>query len=513
MTFDPHDLAHRFARLPRAKQGVFLDSLRQQGLDFARLPIVPAPRDGDAALPLSSAQLRQWFLWQLAPHDSAYHIAGALRLRGTLAPDAVRAGFDAVLARHEALRTVFRPGADGGVVQQVCPPTPLDLPLIDLAAFDPARREDEARAAAERFVAVPFDLGQGPLLRVALIRLAPDDHLLAVVMHHIVSDGWSMQVLVEELVAHYQARVEGRAAETPPLPIQYADYALWQRDWLAAGEQARQLAYWREQLSDPQSGGGPSVLQLPADHPRRADGRYRNAELALTLPAELVGAVQRRVQAEGATLFMALLAAFQVLLHRHTGQHDLRIGVPIANRQRVETEGVIGFFVNTQVLRGIVHGRSTLGQVLAQARQAALGAQAHQDLPFEQLVEALQPQRSLGSTPLFQVMFNHQRGDLRALARLPGLQVAPYPLAPQAAQFELTLNSHEHPDGRVELLFQYAAELFEPRTVAAWARHLQAVLRALADAPDSTVGDLPLLDAADHDTLARWGVAPPPPGG
>ncbi|MGK6311351.1 condensation domain-containing protein, partial [Variovorax sp. DT-64] len=254
----------------------------------------------------------------------------------------------------------------------------------------------------------PFDLGEGPLLRVGLIRLCPDEHLLVVVMHHIVSDGWSMQVLVREFVAQYSARVQGNEApQLAPLPIQYADYALWQHQWLEAGERERQLAYWRDQLGG--SNDEHPVLQLPTDHARRADGRYRAARHALELPQALVQALQRRAQGQGATLFMVLLAGLQVLLSRYSGQGDIRVGVPIANRHRVETEGVIGFFVNTQVLRNRVEPRASLGEVLEQARQAALGAQAHQDLPFEQLVEALQPERSLGSSPLFQVLFNHQR--------------------------------------------------------------------------------------------------------
>ncbi|WP_148713625.1 non-ribosomal peptide synthetase [Chitinolyticbacter meiyuanensis] len=466
------------------------------------IPRLPAERRSQW-LPLSYAQSRLWFLWQLEPDSTAYHIAGALRLTGELDVPALRASFDASLARHESLRTVFQAAEQGLALQRIQPAGPLEIPLTDLSALLPAERDAAVRQAALAVNATPFDLTCGPLLRAALIRESTQSHVLVVVMHHIVSDGWSMQLLVDEFAAHYLAQRQGPAAALPPLAIQYADYALWQRQWLEAGEQARQLAYWREHLGEVHP-----VLQLPADRPRRADGRYRGADLALSLPATLVDAVQRRAQAEGATLFMVLLAAFQVLLHRQTGQPDIRIGVPIANRQRVETEGVIGFFVNTQVLRGRLHGRSALHEVLAEARQAALGAQAHQDLPFEQLVEALQPQRSLGSTPLFQVMFNHQRGDLRALSSLPGLTIDGYPLSEQEAQFELTLNSHEHPDGRVDLLFNYAAELFEPDTVAGWARQLQAILHALATAPEQAVGDLLLLNEAEQASLQRWGVAP-----
>ncbi|TJZ63961.1 non-ribosomal peptide synthetase [Chitiniphilus eburneus] len=499
MTFDLHDIAQRFARLPRARQGVFLQALQQQGLDFARLPIVPAPRDADP-LPLSFAQLRQWFLWQLEPQDTAYHIAGAIRLRGALVLDAVGAGFAALVGRHEALRTVFRPGADGVVAQQVLPPSPLDIPLIDLSGTVPAQRDTEVRAAALRFNATPFDLTQGPLLRVALIRQASDDHVLVVVMHHIVSDGWSMQVLVDEFVAHYRAHCAGEAARLPALAIQYADYAAWQRNWLEAGERDRQLAYWRDRL-----GAGQPVLQLPTDHPRSPSARYRTASHTAIVPSALAARLRQRAQGEGATVFMSLLAAFQALLHRYTGQTDLSIGVPTANRQREETAGLIGFFVNTQVLRATLDSRTPLGRLLHATAEAALGAQAHQDLPFEQLVEALQPERTLGVSPLFQVMFNHMQGDLRALNQLPGLTLEDYPLGGQAAQFELTLTTHEHDDGTLTVRFDYAAELFDADTIARWSAHYQALLKALAEAPHTAVGDVVLPEGDEAARLARWG--------
>ncbi|WP_284209387.1 condensation domain-containing protein, partial [Chitiniphilus shinanonensis] len=326
-----------------------------------------------------------------------------------------------------------------------------------------------------------------------------------VVMHHIVSDGWSMQVLVEELVAHYRARVEGGDARLPALTIQYSDYAAWQRSWLDAGERERQLAYWREQLGDEASGDEPSVLQLPADHPRAADGRYRPASLRGRLPADLAQRLRQRAQATGATPFVLLLSAFQALLYRLTGQGDLRVGVPVANRQRAETAGLIGFFVNTQVLRARLDGRTPFDALLRRGVEAALGAQAHQDLPFEQLVEALQPERTWGVSPLFQVMFNHLSGDLRALDRLPGLTLEDCPLAGRTAQFELTLTTHEHDDGTLSLRFDYAAELFDAATVERWHGHYLALLAALADAPHTAVGDVALLDDDEHGRLARWG--------
>ncbi len=492
------DIAERFARLPAEKQAAFLALLREQGIDFGQLPIVPWPADGAPGV-LSYAQARQWFLWRLEPAGTAYHIAGALQLTGRLDVPALQAGFTALVARHESLRTVFEPTADGMAQPRVLPAAGVAIEFADVAE---AGLADEVR----RVSATPFDLTRGPLLRLALLRLAADRQVLVVVMHHIVSDGWSLRVLIDEFVAQYRARVEGGVPVLPPLPIQYADYARWQRHWLEAGEKDRQLAYWAAQL-----GSAHPVLQLPADRPRRADARYSAAQHAVELPAPLLQALRRRADGAGATLFMALLAGWQALLARWTGQHDVRVGVPMANRQRAETEGLVGFFVNTQVLRNVVHGRLSLAQVLAQARDAALGAQAHQDLPFEQLVDALQPERSLGTHPLFQVLFNHQRKDPGRLADLPGLTVQELPLVEQAAQFELTLDTIERPDGGVQAVFSYADELFMPGTIERLARQYLAMLEALAERPDGALGEVDLLGAQEHAQLQAWGVNPPQP--
>ncbi|WOI45558.1 condensation domain-containing protein [Acidovorax sp. BLS4] len=427
-------------------------------------------------LALSHAQLRQWFLWQLDPQSTAYHISGALHLQGALDSEALHASFTDLIERHEALRTVFRPRLDGTAEQVIQAHSRFALDVADLRTVALADRPYRAQQAARRISQTPFDLSAGPLLRVGLIRLGEREHWLVVVMHHIVSDGWSMQVLVEEFVARYRERLLGRSLALAPLPIQYADYAAWQRQWLEAGEKDRQLAYWTKQLGDEHP-----VLQLPTDHGRRTEGQYRSALWEIELPKELVSALQRRVRSQDATLFVALLAGFQALLHRYTGLHDIRVGVPIANRDRVETQGLIGFFVNTQVLRGQFDGRTPLGEVLAAARQAAQGAQAHQDLPFEQLVEALQPDRSLGVSPLFQVLFNHQRNGLSSLRDLPDLVLKSQPLPDGAAQFELTLSTTEEADGQVCAQFIYASELFDSGTMERMGEHYMALLQALAE--------------------------------
>ncbi|MFM9432981.1 amino acid adenylation domain-containing protein [Janthinobacterium sp. CG_23.3] len=493
-------IAEKFAQLSAEQRRAVYQRLKADGMSIGQFPILQREAALAQACPLSYAQTRQWFLWQLDPTSTAYHIAGALTLKGELAVDAVKASFAALVARHEALRTVFRGTADGLAEQVIQAQAALDFAIIDLSAVDASERAARVLREATRISRAPFDLTQGPLLRVGLIRAAADEHVLVLVMHHIVSDGWSMQIIVDEFAALYRAGVQGGAAELAAMAIQYADYAVWQRSWLEAGERQRQLAYWSAQL-----GSDHTALQLPADHPRRADANYRAARHSITLPAQLAQALQRRAQAQGATLFMALLAGFQVLLSRYSGQTDIRVGVPIANRHRVESERVVGFFVNTQVLRNQLQGRISLSQALAQARDAALGAQEHQDLPFEQLVEALQPERSLNGNPLFQVMFNHQRSDYRALERLPGLERQDYALADKQAQFELTLDTSEDADGVVNATFSYAEELFDTATIARMARHYSATLQALAAHPEQLLGEVELLDDAQRRQLQQWG--------
>ncbi|WP_370003030.1 condensation domain-containing protein [Pseudomonas sp. N2-3-1-14] len=384
--------------------------LKQQGINLFEIAPVFKRQEGEP-LRLSYAQERQWFLWQLEPQSPAYHLPRALRLKGQLDRAALQRSFDALVARHESLRTHLYQDVDR-VLQVVRPELHVDVAYETADALP-------LEAWVQAQVAQPFDLEQGPLLRVKVLQLAPDEHVLVLVLHHIVSDGWSMQVMVDELVQLYVAYSQGKDVRLPELPIQYPDYALWQRSWMEAGEKERQLGYWRERL-----GGEQPVLELPLDHPRPAVQSYRGARLDISLNAALVNGLKALAQREGVTLFMLLLASFQTLLYRYSGQSDIRVGVPIANRNRAETERLIGFFVNTQVLKADIDGQMTFSQVLAQVKQRALEAQSHQDLPFEQLVEALQPERSLSHNPLFQVMFNHQTEGHKAQAaqQLPGLR-------------------------------------------------------------------------------------------
>ncbi|SEO70549.1 non-ribosomal peptide synthetase [Nitrosovibrio sp. Nv6] len=494
------DLAQRRARLTPEQR----DRLAQR-LAAANAPVrhelAISRRPSSQPAPLSYAQQRHWFLWQLEPLSTAYHLSGGLRLAGKLNMEALRSSFQALVARHESLRTSFRANAEGLPEQIIAAAGKLDIPVIDFSGVPAGQRTARAHAEASRISATPFDLTQGPLLRVVLIRVAPEEHLLVVVMHHIISDAWSNRIVIDEFAAGYRAKAGGQEPSLPPLPIQYADYALWQRNWLEAGEKERQLAYWRNQL-----GQEHPVLQLPTDYPRPSKADYRAARHAFVLPASLVARLQRQAQSQGATLFMALLAGFQALLHRYTGQKDIRVGVPIANRHRVEIENIVGFFINTQVLRNRIDGRMPLRAILDHAREAALGAQTHQDLPFEQLVEALQPERNLNQNPLFQVMYNHLREDYRALEQLPGLMVENHELGEQTAQFELTLDTVEQPDGQLEATLTYAAELFEPGTIRRLGEHYLHLLGQLAEYPERSLGDIDILSEAERTQLRAWGV-------
>lgn len=465
------------------------------------IPRLPAERRAQP-LPLSHGQERLWLLWRLDPASTAYHVSLGLELKGEVQPDALRAAFDALIERHESLRTVFQPTDDGTPTQRIQPAFRLALPVIDLSDAPTDLRHGRAMAEAQRLQQEPFDLTRGPLLRAALIRLGADRHVLVLVAHHIVCDGASMQLLLDELAVAYAAQVRGVPADLPAAPIQYADHALWQRTWLAEGEGATQLAWWRSQLGDEHP-----VLALPSDHPRKPQASYSAAQHDFELSPELLAGLRRLSQAHGATLFTTLLAGLQAVLHRYTGQQDIRVGVPVASRQHPDTAGVVGFVVNTLVLRNVIDGRTRLSQVLGQARDAMLGAQAHQELPFEQLVQALQPGRSLGHSPLFQVAFNHLPQDEAALQAMPGLVVRPIRLPEVSAPFELTLDTREHADGRVTGVLRYARELFEPQTVQRLAGHYLNLLQALVARPEQPLGQVDLLTAAEREQLLAFGTA------
>ncbi len=487
------DLVHRFIRLPLEQRKLFLEKLASKGSSLAQLPI-PQVCGDFAQLPLSYAQQRQWFLWKLDPDSAVYNISSALRFTGKLDLVALQRAFDGLLARHDALRTTFH--QQGEQVQQVVHPR-LVLPVAPEPLDTPG--EEALREQVEREARQGFDLERGPLLRVRLLALDAHEHVLVLTVHHIIADGWSMPLMVQELVRLYEACSQGRDAQLPALPIQYADYAIWQRSWMEAGEQARQLAYWTGQL-----GGEDPLLEMPLDRPRPTVSSLRGARLAIDLPADQARALKRFAQQQGVTLFMLLLASFQVLLHRYSGQADIRVGVPVANRNRVETERLVGLFVNTQVLRAEFDLPLTFADFLGQVRQRVVEAQAHQDLPFEQLVEALQPERSLNHSPLFQVMYNHQTQARGERHTLPGLEVSAVAWDNHTAKFDLTLETFEHETG-IGAALVYATDLFDAATARSLARHWQNLLHAVVELPNQRIAELALLDDTEHQQIiAGW---------
>jgi len=450
-------------------------------------------------LPQSLAQNRLWITWQLDPQSSAYTIPGGLRLRGELDEDALRASFQHLIQRHEALRTRFFE-RDGQALQRVDATADFDLQRIDLSDLPAGERETRSRQIREDEAHTQFDLEKGPLLWVTLVRLDDDDHQLLVTMHHIIADGWSLNVLLDEFSRLYAAASQGQTLELPALALQYADYGSWQRQWLAEGEGQRQLAYWKQQLGEEHP-----ALSLATDHPRSAQVLHSASRHSVRLDVNLSEAIRQTAQAHESTPFVLLLAAFQSLLYRYSGQRDISIGVPNANRPRQETQGLIGFFINTLVLRAELDARLSFSELLAATRNAALGAQAHQDLPFEQLLEAFPQAREQG---LFQVMFNHQQRDLSALRRLPGLLADELPWHSREAKFDLQLHSEEDRNGRLSLSFDYADELFNADTVQRLAEHFVSLLHAICEQPQQAIGDLKLLHADEHAQQRVWSAAP-----
>ncbi|MBU6463207.1 MAG: non-ribosomal peptide synthetase, partial [Bradyrhizobium sp.] len=447
-------------------------------------------RRTDEVPPLSFAQERLWFLHGTGLVGPAYNIAFALKLSGRLKVDALAAALTEIVRRHEALRTRFE-ARDGLGVQLVDPPWPVVLQSLTVAIGEAHQR---ARLAAER----PFDLAADRLLRVELFRIAPEDHVLVLVMHHIVSDGWSMKVLIREMQALYGAAVEGRRPTLRELPIQYADYAVWHRQWLANGVVDRQLAYWTGRLA-----GAPDGLALPTDRPRPAVQSFRGSAHRFALTGELMTSLRSLARAERATLFMVLLAAFDVLLMRWSGQRDVVVGTPIAGRPRAETEGLIGFFVNMLALRLDLSGDPSFREVVRRVKVAALEAFAHQDLPFEKLVEALQPARDLSRQPVFQTAFALQDVSIESIT-LPGLAARPLDEEVRSARFDLELSMTEVAGG-LSATLNYATDLFDSPTIERLAGHFVRLLEALVADPLRRVSEVSLLGAAERQQLVtEW---------
>jgi amino acid adenylation domain-containing protein len=426
----------------------------------------------------------------------AYNSVGAIRLDGRLDTEALRGALAALVERHEALRTVFG-FVDGAPVQQVLAGTQVALRVEDLRHVDPAEWSAETERQARREQARPFDLAAGPLLRTTLLRLAPERHVLLLCMHHVITDGWSRGVMVAEISALYAALAGGGEPALAPLPVQYADYAVWQRERLRGGYLAELLDYWTGRLA-----GAPPALTLPTDHPRPALQSFVGRTHTFRLPHGVGEPLRALAREEGATLYMVLLAAFNTLLARYTGQADLVVGTPVANRERRETEGLVGFFANTLALRTDLSGDPTFREALGRVRDTVLGALAHQELPFERLVEALHPDRSLSRNQVFQVAFLVDDAPLRAF-RLPGLELAPVEVETGTSIFDLTFGLADDGDGLVGRL-EYVPALWDAATIERMAEHFGVLVSAIAASPDARLAALPLISPPERALLERW---------
>ncbi|WP_225835905.1 non-ribosomal peptide synthetase [Streptomyces sp. NK08204] len=461
---------------------------------------IPRADRSAGALPLSFAQQRLWFLDQLAPGRAEYTIPVGLRVEGDFAPDAFGAALTALTARHEILRTRFVADGAGRPFQVVDAAREVAVDVHDARHLGAGAAREILREAAGR----PFDLAAGPLLRAVAVRVADTEWLLLLAVHHIVSDGWSEGILARELGELYGAAVAGRPATLAPLGLQYADFASWQREVLDGPALDEQSGYWQERLA------GVQPLELPADHRRPAERSGRGGTVSFSVPADVAGAARRLAAAQGASLFMSLLAVFQLLMAKYSGQDDIAVGSPVAGRNRAETEDLIGFFVNTLVLRTDLSGDPAFTELLDRVKDTALGAYDHQDLPFERLVEELAPDRDLSRTPLFQTMFVLQNTPDGHAWRLPGAAVEPFAVRAEEAKFDLTLFLTERPDGSLHGDLVFALDLFAPETAERLARHFTTLLRAAVDGPEHRLSELEVLTGAERRrVLTEWsGTAP-----
>ncbi|MBE0457053.1 non-ribosomal peptide synthetase [Pseudoalteromonas prydzensis] len=501
-------IAERFHQLPDDKRQLVYNKVQSDGMHMRQFPILPLYQNDEALL--SYAQQRQWFLWHLNPDSAAYHITGGLQLTGELNSAALNRAFQLLVARHPALRTQFKQRGEQVYQQPLAATKALDFQVLQ-------GHGEQVEALRHELVNKPFDLLTGMLIRVGLFSIAPEKYQLVIVLHHIIADGSSLKLLLSEFVLLYSKLLENHplngvsevtaeqlnSLELPLLPIQYSDFAKWQRDWLAAGELQHQLAFWQTRLGDIHP-----VLQLQSDNGLGAADTKVNqcAYERWQLPLQLTEQLQQFTQQYHVSYFMVLLTAFEILLHRYSGQEHIRVGTPIANRQRPETANVVGLFVNTQVQDNHFTSRTSAYQVLQQVKEAILDSQEYQDLPFEQLVEALQPQRSVDIHPLFQVMFNHQYGDINQLHQLPNLTVSELPATTEQLQFELVLDAQQTTTGECFLCLSYSLAHLPAEQAKRMREHFNNIVHAMLAQPDIAVGDITLLSDDEVRQWQAWAV-------
>ena len=453
--------------------------------------IRPVPRN--QRLPLSFSQERLWFLHQLEPDSTTYSMPATIRMKGRLNQEALKKAFDELARRHEILRTSFI-SVDGQPEIEIAPDSKITITGEDLRKLPGSVREAEAARLIDEQMRVPFELSTGPLMRIAVHRLGDEDHLMHIVMHHAVCDYWSFGVMAREFETLYNSYVRGTVPTLPELSVQYADFTCCQRQWLQADVLEKYLAYWRGKL-----GGDLPPIELPSDRPRPLVQSRRGAERSLALPPEIVAGLGRLSHTESVSLFMVLLTAFKVLLSRYTGQDDIVIGTPIAGRTRQELEGLIGFFINTVVVRTDLSGNPPFREALKRVRETALEAYAYQDMPFEKLVEALSPQRDLSRTPLFQVFFNHIRVSKVAI-ELDGIKAEVFGGVEREAMFDLTLYVLDRGDA-IDLKVLYSTDLFDAERIEALLRQYLHLVKQIVEQPGERIGNFSLLTQADCQRL------------
>jgi len=492
---DNQDLAQRLARLSPAKRALLELELKQQNIELDGSLVIPRRLNRHRA-PLSFAQRRLWFLNQLEPDNPNYNESSALRLTGRLDVEALQNALDRVVARHEVLRATIS-HQDGVSIQTIRPAQRVDLEIVDLRRIEVHQRETEAERQLLAAVRRPFNLTADLMLRPLLMRLDEHDHILLLVTHHIASDGWSSGILWRELGEFYRAKALGLTPQIVELPIQYQDYADWQQQWFSEQQVQGQLTYWKRHLE------GMQTLSLPTDHPVLLERQWRGARVTVPIDASLIEKVAAFSRAHGATQFITLVTAFTALLHRYCGQDDIAIGTPIAGRNRAEVEGLIGFFVNTLILRSDLRDNPTFAELLGRVRDVAIDAYNNQDIPFEKLVEELNPQRSLSQTPLFNTLFAFQN-IAKPMPNLPGLTHSPYEIFNGAAKCDFYLSVINRESGPI-LRADYDRDLFEPATIECILRHYGTLLESFIADPALRIGDASFLSAAEkHQLLVEW---------
>lgn len=493
-----NDFTQRIAALSPEKRRLLELRLKRKGVLLAVDQQIPR-RTEVGPSPLSFAQERLWFLDQFEPDSAVYNVPVALRLNGSLNATALESSLNRILARHEVLRTSFRT-VEGKPLQIAEAIRTIDLHMIDLEELSGPEQEAAVVGTLRRKAREPFDLARGPLLRAALLRLQPTEHIFFLCLHHIVSDEWSSAILFQELAFYYNMATGNGSGQLDDLPIQYADYALWQRQWLQGEVLEGELSYWKEKLA----GAPPSPLP-PLDHTRPPRQTYQGARVSrLLLPGPRLNTLKALSREQKATQFMTLLAAFKVLLYRYTRQQEIVVGTPVANRNRAEVENLIGFFLNTLVLRTDFSGQPTFRELLGQVREVALDAYDHQEFPFEKLVAELLPERALSHSPLFQVLFVQQTSAIGESRQFSGLTLTPFKVDTGSAKFDLTLFVREETDGLRGTL-EYNTNLFEAATMERFLLHLHTLLQGIVDDPDVPISRLPLLTPAEHhQLLVEW---------